>query len=152
MRRSDREEKDQTVINDIINRSTVCRLGMVDGDKPYVVPVCFGYDGKCIYIHGALVGRKIDVMKKNSNICFEIDLIADPIASENACDWGMKYQSIIGFGIAIFLEGPDEKRQALDIIMAQYSDKQYQYPDNMLKATAVIKIEIENITCKQCGI
>ncbi len=152
MRRSDREEKDQTVIKDVISRSTVCRLGMVDEDKPYIVPLCFGYDGQNLYVHSATKGRKIDVLKKNPNVCFEIDLIAEAIPSENACDWGMKYQSVIGFGKAIFLETHEDKRQAFEVIMAQYTDKEYQFPDNMLKATAVIKIEIENITCKQCGI
>ncbi len=98
MRRSDREEKDQTVIKNVISRPTVCRLGMVDGDKPDVVPLCFVYDGQYLYIHSATKGRKIDVLKKNPNVCFEIDLIAEATTAENACDWGMKYQSVIGFG------------------------------------------------------
>jgi len=151
MRRSDREVQDETLIKDIIGRSTVCRLGMVDGDTPYVVPLCFGYDGQSLYIHGAIKGRKIEILKKNPKVCFEIDLIAEPITAENACDWSMKYQSIIGSGKAAFLENHDDKRQALNVIMAQYTDKTYQFPDNMLKATAVIKVAIESISCKQCG-
>lgn len=63
----------------------------------------------------------------------------------------MKYQSVIGFGKAVFVESSDEKRKALSVIMAQYSDRLFQFPENMLKATAVIKVEIENMTGKQSG-
>jgi nitroimidazol reductase NimA-like FMN-containing flavoprotein (pyridoxamine 5'-phosphate oxidase superfamily) len=71
--------------------------------------------------------------------------------AEAACDWGVKFQSVIGFGKASFVEDSDEKRKALDIIMAQYSDKQFEFPENMLKATAVIKVEIGSMTGKQSG-
>jgi hypothetical protein len=35
--------------------------------------------------------------------------------------------------------------------MAQYSDKQFEFPENRLKAMAVIKIEIGSMTGKQSG-
>ena len=84
-------------------------------------------------------------------MCFEFDIVNQPIKSENACDWSMKYQSVIGFGKAVFIESSDEKSKALSIIMAQYSERQFQFPENMLKVTAVIKIEIESMTGKQSG-
>lgn len=152
MIRTEREISDESCINAILQKSTVCRLGMVDGDKPYVVPLCFGYDDSCLYVHGSIKGRKIDILRRNPNVCFEFDLIAEPIESADPCDWSMKYQSVIGFGKAVFLDSTEDKRQALDVIMAQYSNRQYQFPDNMLKATAVIKIEIDSITCKQAGV
>jgi len=51
-----------------------------------------------------------------------------------------------------FIEGLDEKRKALNIIMAQYSDQQFQFPENKVKATTVFKVEIESMTGKQSGI
>jgi nitroimidazol reductase NimA-like FMN-containing flavoprotein (pyridoxamine 5'-phosphate oxidase superfamily) len=63
----------------------------------------------------------------------------------------MKYQSVIGFGKAVFVENEDEKRKALNIIMRQYTDRLFQFPKNMLKATAVIKVEIESVTGKHSG-
>lgn len=152
MRRSDREVKDQGIIDDVLRRATVCRLGMIDGDVPYVVPLCFGYDGSALYFHGAIKGRKMNVLRVNPKVCFEFDLIADPREAEEACDWGMCYQSIIGFGSAVLLDELEDKRRALDVIMAQYSDKTYHYPENMLKATAVIKVVIESMSCKQEGL
>ena len=151
MRRKDKEISDESAIKSIIEKTNVCRLGMVNGNKPYIVPLCFGYHDNVLYFHGTLNGQKIDLIRKNPNVCFEFDLITEPIESENACDWSMKYQSVIGFGKAVFIESSDEKRKALSLIMAQYSDRLSQFPENMLKATAVIKVEIESMTGKQSG-
>jgi len=151
MRRKDKEISDESAIKSIIEKTNVCRLGMVNGNKPYIVPLCFGYHDNVLYFHGSLKGQKIDLIRRNPNVCFEFDLITEPIESENACDWSMKYQSVIGFGKAVFIESSDEKRKALSVIMAQYSDRLFQFPENMLKATAVIKVEIESMTGKQSG-
>lgn len=123
-----------------------------NGNKPYIVPLCFGYQDNALYFHSALKGQKIGCTRNNPNVCFEFDLIAETKESENACDWSMKYQSVIGFGKAAFIEDSDEKRQALSTIMAQYSEQQFQFPENKVKATAIIKVEIESTTGKQSGL
>ena len=151
MRRKDKEISDESGIKAIIKKAVVCRLGMVNGNKPYLVPLCFGYNDHVLYFHGALKGQKIDLIRKNPNVCFEFDTVTETIESENACDWSIKYQSVIGFGKAVFIEDSDEKRKALSIIMAQYSEQQFQFPENMVKATAVFKVEIESMTGKQSG-
>ncbi|MFC1532218.1 pyridoxamine 5'-phosphate oxidase family protein [Thermodesulfobacteriota bacterium] len=53
----------------------------------------------------------------------------------------MKYQSVIGFGKASFLDDPEQKRKALSIIMDQYSSRPFQFSENTINGTAVIKIE-----------
>jgi len=152
MRRKDKEITEPAAIRAVIEKATVCRLGMVDGNQPYIVPVCFGYHDNVLYFHSASKGRKIDLLRKNPNVCIEFDLLAEPIESENACDWSMRYQSVIGFGKAVFIEDLDEKRKALGIIMAQYTDREFQFPEKMLKATRVFRVEIEQVTGKQSGI
>jgi nitroimidazol reductase NimA-like FMN-containing flavoprotein (pyridoxamine 5'-phosphate oxidase superfamily) len=151
MRKKDKEISDESGIRAIIEKANVCRLGMVNGNKPYIVPLCFGYHDNVLYFHGSLKGQKIDLIRKNPNVCFEFDLITETMESENACDWSMKYQSVIGFGKAVFIESSDEKRKALSIIMGQYSDRLFLFPENILKVTAVIKVEIESMTGKHSG-
>jgi nitroimidazol reductase NimA-like FMN-containing flavoprotein (pyridoxamine 5'-phosphate oxidase superfamily) len=68
MRRSEREIKDRAVIDAIIRQCLVCRLGLSDGEEPYIVPLCFGYDGEALYVHSASDGRKIDILRKNSRV------------------------------------------------------------------------------------
>lgn len=151
MRRKDKEISDEYGVKAIIEKANVCRLAMVNGNKPYIVPLCFGYQNNVLYFHGASKGQKIDCIRNNPNVCFEFDLVAETIESENVCDWSMKYQSVIGFGKAVFVENEDEKYKAFNIIMRQYTDRLFQFPKNMLKATAVIKVEIESMTGKHSG-
>lgn len=151
MRRKDKEITEKSALEAIIRKALVCRLGLIDGNRPYVVPLCFGYREEAIYIHGALQGKKMEALRKNGNVCVEFDIDTEIIPSDSACDWGMRFQSVIGFGRAVFLEDRNEKQKALDAIMAHYADPSFAFPDKTLEATAVIKIEIQSMTGKQSG-
>jgi len=151
MRKKEKEITETSAIESIIHQSIVCRLGLSDGNLPYVVPVCFGYQNRTLYTHGSFMGKKIDMIRKNPNVCCEFDVNSEIIQAENACDFDVKYQSVIGFGKASLLKDPDEKRKALSIIMGQYSDRSFQFPEKKLDKTAVIKIEIATMTGKQSG-
>jgi nitroimidazol reductase NimA-like FMN-containing flavoprotein (pyridoxamine 5'-phosphate oxidase superfamily) len=149
MRRKDNEISDASGIQAIIGKATVCRLGMIAGGRPYIVPLCFGFQDNILYFHSALKGQKIDCIRENPKVCFEFDLIAEPKESAEPCSWSMKYQSVIGFGQAVLVEDDDEKDRALKIIMAQYSDRQFEFPENEVKVTAIIRVDIESMTGKQ---
>jgi len=149
MRRKEKEITEASAIEAIIKKSLVCRIALSEGNFPYIVPLSFGYRDKVLYFHGPLKGKKIDIIKKNQNICFEFDINTEIVKAEDACHWSMKYQSVIGFGKAVLLEDLDEKRKALDIIMSQYSDRTFQFNDATLKGTVAIKVEIESMTGKQ---
>ncbi len=148
MRRSEKEITDESAMEAIIHASLVCRLALSDGNQPYIVPLCFGYQNRTLYFHSALEGKKIDILKKNNRICFEFDVNSEIIKAEKACKWGMKYQSVIGFGKAVLVENIAEKKKALNIIMNHYSDRDFQFTDKAIKKIAVIKIEIEGMTGK----
>ncbi len=149
MRKKEKEITEASAIEAIIKKSLVCRLALSDDNFPYIVPLCFGYRDRVLYFHGSLKGKKIDIIKKNQNICFEFDINTEIVKAEDACHWSMKYRSVIGFGKAVLLEDIEEKRKALNIIMSQYSDRTFQFDDAILKKTFVIKVEIESMTGKQ---
>lgn len=151
MRRSEKEIKDKSAIRAVIQQSMVCRLGLSDGYRPYVVPLSFGYEDGYLYFHAAHVGRKIEIIKRNNSVCFEFDANAEIVENEEACDWGMRYKSVIGFGKAVFIVDVEEKRKALDIIMRHYSERSFSFPDKSIASTTVIRIEIESMTGKQSG-
>jgi hypothetical protein len=151
MRKKEKEIRDNAEIESILNRAEVCRLGLSDNNTPYIVPLNFGYKDNCIYFHSFPEGKKIDILKKNNKVCFEIDIDCKLVKSENPCDWGMKYRSVIVFGKASFVQDVQEKKQALDTIMSHYSDNTYEYPENVINALAVVKVRIESITGKKLG-
>ncbi|MCD4720247.1 MAG: pyridoxamine 5'-phosphate oxidase family protein [Desulfobacula sp.] len=149
MRKKEKEITDIKEIEKILQESNVCRLAMVDGDKPYMVPMNFGYQDGHLFFHSAKQGRKIDLIQKNPNVCFEVDQLIKFKKAKLACEWGVEYKSVIGSGRAQLLENLDEKIAALNIIMSQYSDRIFEYPDETLEKTAVIKVQIDNMTGKQ---
>jgi len=136
-------------IEGIINKATVCHLGLVDGDEPYVVPVCFGYERNVLYFHGNLKGRKIELIKKNNKICFEMETDVEVKRAEEACRWGIKYMSVIGVGRAYILEKEDEKSHALDLITKRCAGDALSFPKSELDKTLVMRVDIESITGKQ---
>lgn len=149
MRRKEKEITDLKEIEKILQESTVCRLAMVDEDKPYMVPLNFGYRDGYLFFHSAKEGQKIDVIQKNPNVCFEVDQLIKFKKAKTACDWGVEYKSVIGSGRAQLLDKLDEKIVALNVIMSHYSDRTFDYPDEALEKTLVIKVQIERMTGKQ---
>jgi nitroimidazol reductase NimA-like FMN-containing flavoprotein (pyridoxamine 5'-phosphate oxidase superfamily) len=151
MRRKDKQIEDKNEIEAIICEAKILRIALAYDNKPYIVPMCFGYYGNNFFVHGALKGKKIDILQNNPNISFELETDTKIVMEEKPCDCGMRFKSIIGFGKGYILENFDEKKIALDIIMGQYSDKDFEFPEASINSSAVIKIEIENMTGKKSG-
>lgn len=149
MRRKDKEINDRGEIESIIRKSLVCRVGMAENGTPYIVPLCFGYKDNHLYFHSAREGRKIEILKRNNEVCFEFDGNLEVQSGKAACDWGMNFRSVIGYGRTSFVEDPEEKRMALDVIMAQYAEGAFEYSEKALEKVLVIKVEIESMTGKK---
>jgi len=151
MRRREREVTDIDEIEEIIKKAKVCRLGLVDKDEPYLVPVCFGYERKALYFHGALEGRKVELIRKNNKVCFEMDTDVAIVSGEKPCGWTTKYRSVIGVGRARILDNDEEKTHGLRTIMKQYSEKEFRFPKSELDSVLVTRIDIESISGKNSG-
>ena len=151
MRRKESEIKDIASIEEIIRKAQVCRLALSENDRPYIIPLCFGYKDKTLYFHSAREGKKLRILKKNNNVCFEIDTDRELIKGKKACSCSMKYRSVIGFGKAELIEETELKRRALNIIMQNYFEGFFKYPDEAVNNTVIIKVEIESMTGKQLG-
>ncbi len=138
-------------IDSIVRSSRVCRLGMSDGERPYVVPMCFGYDGVAVYFHSATQGQKLNILRNHPHVCLEFDLAGEIVRGERACAWGQMYRSAIAFGEATFVRSPEEKRRGLRLLMAQYADpaSSFSFADTESSRVVVIRVEIDQITGKQ---
>ena len=149
MRRNEREITDRQDIDAAIRSSPAGRLGLSDDGEPYVVPLCFGYDGDALYFHCAKEGRKLDIIRRNNRVCFEFDIVTGVLEADEACGWGIGYRSVIGVGTAHVVEGVDDIRTGLEILMAQYSDRGYSIPDDAVSGVCVVRIDIESVSGKQ---
>ena len=121
MRRSDKEIKDLDEIERIIKSCKVCRVAMTCGGAPYIVPMNFGYeieDGRLtLYFHSAREGRKIDALRENPEVCFEMDRELGLAPGPSACSYGYRYESVVGWGTAGFVEDFEAKVRALRLLM-----------------------------------
>lgn len=152
MRRKQNEITDRRIIEEILSKSEVCRIAMIDGDKPYIVPLNYGYFGNALYFHSAPLGKKIDLLKINNKVCFEIEYSTEIIKHEEACHWGAKYRSVIGYGKIDFITDFEQKKAGLDVIMAHYgSSDNNVYEEKQVNFVVILKLNIEEIYGKQLG-
>jgi nitroimidazol reductase NimA-like FMN-containing flavoprotein (pyridoxamine 5'-phosphate oxidase superfamily) len=150
MRRKDREITDPEKIRDIIKKATVCRLGLVDDNEAYIVPLNFGYENNCLYLHSALKGHKVDLLRKSNIVSFEIegDYKIDK-TEKSGCN--VQYQSVIGKGTANIVENTQEKIRGLKSIMRQCTGSEYDFSPDRLNTVLIVRIDINTMTCKQAG-
>ncbi|MCR5108386.1 MAG: pyridoxamine 5'-phosphate oxidase family protein [Lachnospiraceae bacterium] len=153
MRRKDREVVDFDKIVSMIDGFEVVRLGFADGDYPYIVPLTFGYEVVdkhiYIYVHGAMAGRKYELMQKNKKCSFEMDEALRMECLTEAKDVTMRYKSVMGTATIDLLEGEDRQRAIDDVIMARHEEtKHFDYNRKKVPVTAVARLTVRNITAK----
>ena len=146
------EITDESKIIEILDKCKVLHLAMVDGDEPYVIAMNYGYtmeDGKLtLYMHGATRGRKLDVLRANPKVCFEMDCDLDPFEGDLPCQYGISYSSVIGTGKAEIVENPQDKMQALTFLMKTQTGKDFEFNERLVSAVSVIKVEVAEYTAK----
>lgn len=151
MRRSEKEIVDREELNRILDEATVMRLGMLDGGRPYVVPLNFAREGDDLWFHAARAGRKLECLRADPAVCVEVDRVLGLRTGPRACaDWTTEYESVIGFGTAEVVEDPAAKRRGLQAIMRRYSGRDdWEFDDPDVKGTAVVCIHLESLSGKR---
>jgi len=154
MRRKDREVMSINEIEKILLQCKTCHVAMVDDGAPYVVPLSYGYkilEGNMLelYFHSALEGKKVDILRKNSKVCFEMAYEGEPVHSDTPCNSGYYFASVIGYGNAIFIDDTDKKCEALSIMFKHQSGKEVVFTAGQAGNICVFKIISSDFTGKR---
>lgn len=150
MRKANQEIKDQKVLEEILSAAIICRVAMMDGDLPYIIPFNYGYRDGCFYIHSAPEGKKIDLIGMNNRVCFEVEDAAEIVKGEKACNWTTRYRSVVGYGSVEILSDDESKQLGLEVIMAQHgSSDLLEFNPKNLKRMVILKLTITSLTGKQ---
>ncbi|MDD5648724.1 MAG: pyridoxamine 5'-phosphate oxidase family protein [Dehalococcoidia bacterium] len=149
MRRIDKKITSRAEIEDVIKRGRVCHLGLCDKGIPYVVPVNYGYAAGCLYVHSAMEGKKIEILRGNNLVCFNIYVDECIVESDTACSWTTRYRSVMGNGKAYLVEDPVEKRKALRLIISHYSSGEHQFDPGMVDRVLIVKVMVDELTGKK---
>ncbi len=151
MRRSDREIVDLNKIHEIVENCKVIRVGIQDSQDIYIVPLNFGYSFDSqhfkFFCHSSKAGKKIDTLKQNQRVAFEMDCEHSLVEAEKPCGYSYQYCSIIGTGVVEFLEGQD-KLEALTLLMKHQTGKDFTFDEKMANSVAVFSVDPITLSAK----
>ncbi len=138
-------------IESLLLEEQVGRLATFNANGfPYITPVHFVYFNNKIYIHGLNKGQKIDNIKNDKKVCFEVDKMERFLLAERPCDVNTEYLSVIILGEAKMLDNEDEKIEPLRKIVKKYTPSLAgeAFPEKVIKATSVIEVSVIECTGK----
>ena len=143
---------DLNEIRGILDTAKVLHLGLAVDNEPYVVPMNYGYvmEGEklTLYLHSAVQGKKLDMMKANSKVFFELDCNREPFEGEKPCQYGLAYSSVMGRGEAVFVEDVEEKMSAMTALMKTQTGKDFTFNERLVSIVTVIRIDVQEYTAK----
>ena len=152
MTKRERQIFDPEMIRAILDKASVLRLGLAVDNEPYVVPMNYGYtmeDGKLVlYLHSAVRGKKLDMIRANPRVFFEMDCDLKPFEGILPCQYGLAYSSIMGRGEARIVEDVEEKKAAMTVLMKTQTGKDFTFEDRLVSMVAVIRIDVSEYTAK----
>ena len=140
-------------INTIIRECKTCFLAMSENGFPYVLPMNFALDGDFVILHSAQSGRMWETLKKNKNVCINWTLGED-IKWQNVtvgCSYRVQSKSVLVEGKAEFVNDFNEKTRCLELLMAQYSEREFKFSKPAVENVGIIKVAIEKISAKEFG-
>ena len=152
MTKRERQVTDPVEIRRILDTAKVLHLGLAVNDEPYVVPMNYGYteeEGKLVlYLHSAVKGKKLDMIRANPNVFFSIDCDRMPFEGRVACQYGLVYSSIMGRGKARIIDDVEEKMKAMSVLMKTQTGKDFEFNERLVSIVAVIRLDVTEFTAK----
>ena len=143
---------DESQIQRILDTAKVLHLGLAVDNEPYVVPMNYGYiheNGKLVlYLHSAVRGKKLDMIRQNPRVFFELDCDRVPFEGTMPCQYGLSYASVMGRGTARIVEDVEEKKKAMSILMKTQTARDFSFEDRLVSIVAVIRIDVAEYTAK----
>ena len=152
MTKRERQITDPDKILEILDKAKVLRLGLCADNEPYVVPMNYGYvfeEGKLVlYLHSAVRGKKLDMLRQNPRVFFELDCDLMPFEGRVPCQYGLAYSSVMGRGTGSIVEDVEEKKRAMSVLMKTQTGKDFSFEDRLVSMVAVIRIDVTEYTAK----
>ena len=143
---------DEAKIHEILDTAKVLHLGLAVDNEPYVVPMNYGYcleEGRLtLYLHSAVKGKKLDMVRANPRVFFELDCDRMPFEGKVPCQYGLVYSSVMGRGTACIVEDVEEKKQAMSLLMKTQTGKDFSFEDRLVSIVSVIRIDVTEYTAK----
>ncbi|MEN8203057.1 MAG: pyridoxamine 5'-phosphate oxidase family protein [Bacteroidota bacterium] len=143
MKNTSQEIYDEKIMGEILAGAEFCRISMMDGDRPYTLPLTYGYKDKCIYINSAPKGKKIEILSRNPEVDFEIQCTAERSTS---C------QSLVGRGTVEIISDSTGKQNGMEVILSQQGSSYISdFDPKDMEYVVILKLNIDSLKKKQSG-
>ena len=143
---------DEAQIQGILDSAKVLRLGIAVDNVPYIYPMNYGYtleDGKLtLFLHSAVKGDKLDLLRQNPEVCFELDCDYRPFEGALPCQYGLGYSAVSGRGRVTIVEDVQEKMEAMSILMKTQTGKDFQFNERLVSIVSVIRLDVTEFSAK----
>jgi nitroimidazol reductase NimA-like FMN-containing flavoprotein (pyridoxamine 5'-phosphate oxidase superfamily) len=144
MRNKKQQITDRKKLEEILKKENLCRIALCDKGVPYIIPMNYGYLDGSLYFHCATEGRKLEILRVNDLVGFEVesDVTAPPV----------HYKCVIGTGRATILQGEKEVDRVLDNLCSHFGEKHTNWrklcTSKRRQETLGIRIDILEMTGK----
>ena len=143
---------DEQQLRHILDTAKVLRLGIAVDNEPHIIPLNYGYTlekgNLTLYLHSAVKGNKLELLRKNPNVCFELDCDLRPFEGKVACQYGLAYQSVSGRGRAVLIEDTAQKMEAMSILMKTQTGRDFTFNERLVSIVAVIRVDVKEFSAK----
>jgi len=135
----------------ILDKCTSCRIAMVNEEKPYILPMVYGYDWSgdelLLFIHCGLSGTKNRALEENPFVCFEMDVEGRLMGvGRPAHLHSREFESVIGEGSVTFAQTEEEKRAGFSHIMKRQTGKSdWDIPSAYLATAEVLTVHVTSL-------
>lgn len=154
MRRKDRQVTEKEEMMPILKNADACRVAFAVNNVPYMVCMNYGYEWEgeypVLYFHCAREGKKLEMMKINPYVCFQLDTDheLEYIHEKTYCT--MHYASIVGMGYLEPVENEAERKKGIDLIML-HNDRPVpdKYPEPSMNRMTVLQLRVTELTAKR---
>lgn len=158
MRRAKREVRDVAELRSIVERASVVRVGSVDAEGPFIVPMSFGFelgekDGApawTFWLHSAGEGRKVDAWRARPEVALELDVPAGVITGDFSCAYSYAFESVMATGLVREVKDPAEKVHGLACVMEHMAPgAPARFSDEAVERVSVWRVDARSLTGKR---
>lgn len=119
----------------ILREEMVGHLGLAVGGEVYVVPINYTYSEGRVLFHCALTGRKLDMIRANPRVCFEVSRMQGLPTPHDGDECDAPFESVICWGEARIVGDLEERQEILNAFQARYLHQGEVRPDITMERT-----------------
>ena len=107
---------DKDSVHGVLDAAPYASVAFIEDGAPVVVPMLFGREDECIFLHGARKARIVKLLEENERVALNVTLVDALVIARSAFNSSMNYRSATVFGTPRLVEGAEAKLHAMKVI------------------------------------